>query len=130
MASRGSKAKNGHVTTDEYSTESVTKTGVKILKGKGRNHSLPDYSHSPSSIYAKLEDDGSLREMRFYDSDGNPVLEIAYHGESKLNHGNKDPIVHYHTYDGLVRSDAARITNEIKEKYAKYLKEFDLYDKC
>ena len=55
MASRGSKAKNGHVTTDEYSTESVTKTGVKILKGKGRNHSLPDYSHSPSSIYAKLK---------------------------------------------------------------------------
>ena len=67
--------------------------------------------------------------MRFYDSDGNPVLEIAYHGKSKLNHGNKDPIVHYHTYDGLVRSDAARITDEIKEKYAKDLKEFDLYDK-
>lgn len=130
MASRGSEAKNGHVTTDEYSTESVTENGVKILKGNGRNHSLPDYSHSPNSVYAKLKKDGTLHEMRFYDSKGNPVLEIAHHGEPNLNRGNKDPIVHYHTYDGLARSPAARMTGEIKEKYAKYLKEFDLYDKC
>ncbi len=130
MASRGSKAKNGHVTTDEYSTESVTENGVKILKGNGNNHSLPDYSHSVNSVYAKLGKDGSLREMRFYDSHGNPVSEIAYHGEPKLNHGKKEPIVHYHTYEGLVRSPAVRITDEIKDKYAIYLKEFDLYDKC
>ncbi len=130
MASRGSRAKNGHVTTDEYSTESVTENGVKVLKGKGNNHSLPDYSHSSNSVYAKLKRDGTLHEIRFYDSNGNPVLEIAYHGEPKLNHGNKDPVVHFHTYVGLVRSPAVRITSEIKEKYAKYLKEFGLYDKC
>lgn len=130
MASRGSKAKNGHVTTDEYATDSVTESGVKILKGKGGRHSLPDYSHSPNSIYAKLTENGILREMRFYDSDGNPVLEIAYHCEPKLSNGSKEKIVHCHSYDGLMRTKAARITNQIKEKYAEYLKEFDLYDKC
>ncbi len=57
-------------------------------------------------------------------------MEIANHGEPRLNHGKKDPIVHYHTYSGLIRSKAIAITDEIKKKYAEYLKEFDLYDKC
>ncbi len=130
MASRGSKAKNGHITMNEYSTERVTENGVKILTGNGNNHSLPDYSHTPNSVYAKLNKYGLLHEMRFYDAKGNIVLEIAYHSEPSLNNGNKEPVAHYHVYDGLMRSKAEKITMEIKDKYAEYLKEFDLYDKC
>lgn len=41
-------------------------------------------------------------------------------------------IVHFHVYKGLDRDPAQRMDNylEIKEKYAKYLKEYGLYDKC
>lgn len=130
MASRGSKARNGFVTANEYSTESMTKSGVKVLKGNGYNHSLPDYSHSPKSIYAKLKRDGSLHEMRFYDAKGSPIIEIANHPEPKINNGSRDPVVHYHLYNGVTRSNAERLTKTIREKYAKYLKEFNLYDKC
>lgn len=134
MSSRGSKAENGHITTDEYETERVTQTGVKILKGRGSNHSLPDYAHTPGSIYAKMEKDGvTLREMRFYDDKGYPIIEIAYHREKNIKkYKTEKEIVHFHYYDGLDRKDAQRMDGhpEIKEKYAIYLKEFNLYDKC
>ena len=129
MASRGAKSKNGHITTKEYTTVHISDSGVKILKGIGTNHSLPDYAHTPNSIYAKVRDDGSLHSMRFYDSEGWPIIEIAYHPERDLDPSGKR-IIHYHTYHNLTRDDADYLTKEMKEKYSKYLKEFDLYDKC
>ena len=129
MSSRGAKAKNGHVTTNEYRTILITESGVKVLKGNGNNHSLPDFSHTPNSIYAKVREDGTLHEMRFYDSAGWPTFEIAYHPERNLDKSGKR-IVHYHTYHDLSRNDAKRLSKELKEKYEKYLKEYDLYDKC
>lgn len=130
MASRGSKAKNGHVTTFEYSTISINNLGIKILKGNGSNHSLPDFSHTPNSVYAKIREDGSLHEMRIYNENCYPVIEIACHPEPKINNGNREPIVHYHSYNGLNRECAHKITQDIKQKYCQYLKEYDLYDKC
>jgi hypothetical protein len=132
MSSRGSRATNGHVTTSEYTTYSITNTGVKILKGIGNNHSLPDYSHSPNSIYAKLKKDGkTLHEMRFYDKNGNPIIEIGYHPEPIINNGDRVMnILHYHVYSGLDRINVERMSDhpDVKEKYSIYLKEFDLYD--
>lgn len=56
MSSRGSYAVNGHVTTNEYMTTHVDSTGGKILKGcSTRRHSLPDYAHTPNSVYIKLK---------------------------------------------------------------------------
>lgn len=133
MSSRGSLAKNGHITTNEYRTIEITELEVKILEGLDNNHSLPDYSHTPNSIYAKLKSDGkTLHEMRFYDEKGNPIIEIAYHPEPNINNGNRENVVHYHLFDGLNRSEPTLVKThpEIKEKYKKYLKEFDLYDKC
>ncbi len=134
MSSRGSKAKNGHATADEYETIEVSQTGVKILKGKYFKHSLPDYAHTGDSIYAKMKKDNkTILEMRFYDKDGKPIIEIAYHPEPKINNGNWDDVVHYHLFnDKLDRYYVARVKDhpEIKEKYAIYLKEFNLYDKC
>ena len=130
MASRGSYAQNGHITNIEYTTIDVTTSGVKILQGVGKIHSLPDYSYTPNSIYAKLKKSGTLLAMRFYDSLGKVTFEIAYHPEPIINNGLRTEIVHYHEYNGLVRSPAKLLTKELKGKYAIYLKEFDLYDKC
>ncbi len=134
MSSRGSKAENGHVTTDEYETVKVTQSGVKILEGKGDKHSLPDYVHTIGSIYAKMKRDGTtLLAMRFYNDSGKPEIEIAYHPEPKLNGGSRENVVHYHLFDSdLNRCYVARVQDrpEIKEKYAVYLREFGLYDKC
>ena len=135
MSSRGSYAVNGHVTINEYATIYVDNVGGKILEGTSpKSHSLPDYAHTPNSVYAKLKPDGkTLHEMRFYNDKGNPIIEIAYHPEPKINNGDRETsIVHFHIYKGLDRDPAQRMDNylEIKEKYAKYLKEYGLYDKC
>jgi hypothetical protein len=128
MSSRGSFAINGHVSVKEYETIRVTENGVKILKGIGKNHTLPDYSNSPNSIYAKLHKSGDLQELRFYDENCNLYFEIGYHRESNL--ANEKNVLHYHTIKNLDRSKAFPMTNNIKEKFKKYLKEFNLYDKC
>lgn len=134
MSSRKAKALNGHVTTNEYQTIKVTPSGVKILKGYGVNHSLPEYAHSPNSIYAKLDYKGSLRTLRFFNDKGYPIFEIGYHPEPRINFNNrKDPIVHFHLFNGIERDENAHRMDhhpEIKEKYKTFLKEFDLYDKC
>ncbi len=39
--------------------------GVKVLKGIGGKHSLPEESHT-SNVYIKLKPDGSFHEMRIY----------------------------------------------------------------
>ena len=131
MSSRGSAAENGHITDTEYLTIFVTKTGVKILVGSNSSyHSLPDLAHTPNSVYAKLYPNGCLKEMRFYDEKGKIIVEIAVHSEPNINNGSREPIVHFHKYDGLQRSQAYNITPEIKEKYKEYLEDFDLYDRC
>ena len=63
MSSRGAVAKIGHVTMDAYMTIKITDSGAKILEGLNGNHSLPEISHSPNSIYVKLKKD-KKRYMR------------------------------------------------------------------
>ncbi len=135
MSSRGSDAIDGGTPDIEYITVEITENNVKILEGVSTKfHSLPDFANSPNSIYAKIKKDGkTLHEMRFYDEKGNPIIEIAYHPEPNINNGDRERnIVHFHLYNGLVRSKAYRMDQfpDVKEKYAKYLKEFNLYDKC
>lgn len=128
MASRGSVAVNCCIKTDEYETVSVTPKGVKILIGKGNKHSLPDYAHTAGSIYAKLDNNGLLREMRFYDNEHKPVFEIGYHVDSKFKQESSGRVLHYHTFGSdLSRVPGKLMTDELKEKYKDYLKEFNLY---
>lgn len=70
--------------------------------------------------------------MRFFDEKNMPIIEIAYHPEPNLNNGDrKNNILHFHLFNGLKRDEPMRmnVNPMIKEKYKKYLKEFDLYDK-
>ena len=126
MSSRGSFAKNMHITCNEYETIKILDSGVKILKGIGKNHTLPDYSHSPNAIYAKLHKSGDLQELRFYDDNCELIFEIGYHREGILS--KESNVLHFHIINKLNRSPAQQIDTNIKEKYKVYLKEFGLYD--
>ncbi len=133
MSSRGAVAKIGYVTMDAYMTIKITDSGVKILEGLNGNHSLPEISHSPNSIYAKLKKDKkTLHEIRFFDENCNCIFEIGYHPEPNLNNKDRNVnILHFHYYNkNFDRSNAIdmKFHNEIKEKYKIYLEEFGLYD--
>ena len=132
MSSRGTFSKNGHVTTDEYSTVSKL-YDAKILVGNDNRHSLPDYSHSPNAIYIKQYADGSFREMRIFDEKGFPILEIAYHIEPGLTGNRHEYVLHAHWIEhnkNLDRHMICRISptenSDIYNKYKKYLKEYGL----
>ena len=129
MSSRGSLAKNGHVGTNEYDIVEILQSGAEVLKGKGKNHSLPDYSHTPNRVYVKKEHDGSFREMRFYGDDHKVFLEIGYHGEASLNSDTRIKEWHYHLYDkNLTHSKASFLSKDLVSKYWKYLEDVG-YDK-
>ena len=52
---------------------------VKILtKLKGPNNKLPEYSRSPNSKYARFTEEGEFRQLRVYNEDRQPVLDIEY----------------------------------------------------
>lgn len=127
MSSRGALAENGHVTDTEYETIRWVED-AEVLVGTGNNHGLPDFAHSPNSKYIKENPDGSFRELRDYDETGFPVLEIGYHPEPSLNNGSRSQkVLHYHLFgNDLSRSKARRITEDIHEKYSKYLKRYGL----
>ena len=133
MASRKAKSINGHVTTTEYRLKNNKMVyDAKVLVGAdNHSHSLPDYSHSPNSIYIKENSDGTFREMRIYDSSGFPIVEIAYHPEAQLTGSRSGCVLHYHTFKpDLGRHPAVKLSpfenGDLYEKYRKYLKEYGL----
>lgn len=130
MSSRGAVIKNGHVTTDEYDAVR-TVYDAKVLVGNGGKHSLPDYSHSPNRIYIKENSDGSFKELRAYDCNGNPIIEIANHIEPQITGNRKENVLHYHTFDdNMNRNLEGRISSsehtDIYERYKQYLEEYGL----
>lgn len=103
--------------------------GVKILKGTGSQHGLPESSHS-NSAYIKLDHNGRFKEIRFYDKNHSLYLEIGYHSEKNVDASGK-PVLHYHTYDPSFsmtkegnggRSEAKKLTKGMKKHFRKYFK--------
>lgn len=93
--------------------------GVKVLAGIGGKHALPEEAHS-SEAYVKLNPDGNLNMIRFYDKDKRLVLEIGYHPEPRLT-GHHDPVYHVHVYDpGFKRFPPRLLTPEEITKYQKF----------
>lgn len=98
--------------------------GIKALVGLEKGmHNLPLDSHS-SGVYARLDHDGTLRELRFYDGNHKLRLEIAYHPEAPLARKAglplNQPILHYHTYDkNYVRTGADFLTPAMRKRYAR-----------
>ena len=133
MSSRGAKARNGHVTTNEYRLKNEKKVyDAKVLEGVTKQqHGLPDYAHSPNSKYIKENPNGSFREMRVYNDSGFPVIELGYHPEPNLTGNRHEPVLHYHTFgENLERTLGGEVSEtvnkEIYEKYKKYLEVYGL----
>ena len=129
MSSRGSYAIYKRYTNYEYKTIAILDNGEEVLEGTENNHSIPDYSFSPNSIYI-IKKNGVFHAMRIYNEKHEPILEIAYHPEPILNHKNrKDSMWHMHKYGpNLERGPAELISDEVKNKYRKLLKDIG-YDK-
>lgn len=119
MGGRGTYAAGNNVA---FTYETIGKINdVKILKGIGSKHSLPEEAHS-SSAYIKLKPDGTFREMRVYGKDKLAKFEIGYHLEPKLGKGY---ILHYHIIDkDFNRSPAIKLHQNSKmyKEFKKYFK--------
>lgn len=125
MSSRGSVAKNGRIMDEEYETIDILPHNEKIIEGIGRNHSMPDYSHSANAVYV-IYKKGIFHAMRIYGENYMPIIEIAYHPEPNLNkHDRQHGIWHMHIYTkGILKhNDAELISDEVKKKYKDYLED-------
>lgn len=130
MSSRGARTRNGHVTNTEFEDIHDVED-AEVLVGTGNNHGLPDYAHSPRSKYIKENPDGSFRELRDYDSEGFPVIEIGYHPEPNLTGNRHEKVLHYHTFDpDLKRHLGGKLSKtenaDVYRKYEKYLRRYGL----
>ena len=114
---------------DTSFSPSGTWEGVKILKGTGNKHGLPESSHS-SLAYIKLDHNGRFKEMRLYDKNHCLYFEIGYHAEKGVDKSGK-PVLHYHTYDSSFsrskigdggRSKAKKLTKAMRKHFRKYFK--------
>ncbi len=119
MGGRGTFAAGNPV---PYTFETVDRLhGVKILKGIGNKHGLPEEAHS-SLAYIQLKPNGTFHEMRFYDKNHYLTFELAYHAEKSIDPSNK-PVLHYHVYDkNFHRTPAKKATKAMWKHYRKYLK--------
>jgi len=102
MGGRGTYASGKNV---PFTYETVgTIEGVKVLRGLGSNHDLPEEAHS-SNTYIRVGKNGEFNMLREYDSDHYLTTEVAYHKKRKLDNSGK-PVLHIHFYDrNFNRSD-------------------------
>lgn len=120
MGGRGTYA-SGNKVPYEWRTD-MKIDGIKVLVGINGQHKLPEEAHS-SNAYARLNPDGTLRELRFYDNQHRLRFEIAYHPERNVDPSNKS-VLHYHVYDvtGIKpwHGPAVKATRAMRKRYGKY----------
>ena len=93
--------------------------GVKVLEGIGGKHNLPEEAHA-SEAYVKLNPDGSLNMIRFYDKDKYLVAEIGYHRVPQLT-GHYEPTYHIHFYSrDFVRTPERLLTEDEIKRYERF----------
>ena len=125
MGGRGTFAAGKNVA---YTYETVDKIdGVKVLKPMDLTKSLklPEEAHSSSS-YVLLDKDGVFHQYREYNVNHEVVLEIGYHHEKSLGHGD---ILHIHIHQkpGIdhhndITTEKRKLNRSEYEKYKKYFK--------
>lgn len=98
-------------------------SGVKVLKGIGQAHNLPEESHS-SKAYIKVDSSGNFVRYRQYNSDKTSYFDIDYHKEPQITGNKTEKVFHIHFYDrNGNRDDVGRrlSADEIKQ-YKKYFR--------
>ena len=125
MGGRGTFA-NGHNVPYTYKTVGRI-DGVKVLQpiDSSRSLKLPEEAHSSSS-YVLLDKDGVFHQYREYNAEHKVVLEIGYHYEKSLGHGDvlhihihQNPGIDYHKDPTTVKR---KLTKAEYQRYKKYFK--------
>ena len=94
-----------------WKTVAITSSGIKIIELKKLNdsYSLPVESHSPNSIYAIFNKNGSgVKAIAQYGSDGKKLWEIHTTDHKGLG-------VHYHPWGDGHPQDAKPVTQGMKQ---------------
>lgn len=111
MGGRGTFA-SGNIVPYRYRT--IGKMyGTKIIEGTSGLHGLPAESHSSDS-YVKLNPDGSTKQLRIYNKDRTPRLDI----DDSRHQGQRT--LHAHDYVNGERQTPRPLTPKEREKYKKY----------
>lgn len=121
MGGRGTYAVGNNV---GYTYETVDKIdGVKVLKGMGQTHNLPEEAHS-SKAYLKVDSNGNFVRYREYNSDKTSHFDIDYHKEPQITGNKTEKLFHIHFYDknGVRDVVGRRLTKEEFELYKKYFR--------
>lgn len=121
MGGRGTFAIGNNVS---YVYETVGKIeGVKVLKGTGQAHNLPEEAHS-SKAYIKVDNEGNFVRYREFNDDKTTYFDIDYHPEKAITGNVSERVFHIHFYDSKgVRDKVGRkLTDEEKEKYKKFFR--------
>ena len=68
----------------------------KLEKLEGSNNKLPEYSRSPNAKYTRFTKEGEFRQLRAYNENREPILDIEYgYHQNKLgfhvHYLNRDP---------------------------------------
>lgn len=103
-----------------YRYETVGKiNGVKVLKGKGKNHNLPQEAHS-SKAYIAVYPNGAFKQYREFNADRTVKFDIDNHPKPSIS-GNRDSVFHIHFYSNGIRNKKGRpLTDAEYKKYMKY----------
>lgn len=121
MGGRGTFAIGKNV---NYVYKTVDKIeGVKVLKGIGQAHNLPEETHL-SNAYLKVDEQGNFVRYREYNSDKTTHFDIDYHKEPRITGNKAEKVFHIHFYDknGVRDVVGRRLTKEEFELYKKYFR--------
>lgn len=121
MGGRGSFASGKSVA---YTYETVGKIeDVKILRGLGLLHNLPEEAHS-SKAYIKVDSKGNFVRYREYNADKTSHFDIDYHIEPKITGNNAEKVFHIHFYNQNGERDVVgrKLTSEEMNRYKKYFR--------
>lgn len=121
MGGKGTYAIGNNV---PYTYETVDKIGgVKVLKGTGQAHNLPEEAHS-SKAYLKVDSNGNFVRYREYNLDKTSHFDIDYHKEPQITGNKTEKVFHIHFYDknGVRDVVGRRLTKEEFERYKKYFR--------
>ena len=120
MGGRGTYSKGKNPVLYYYCIGKID--GVKILKGIGNFHRLPEESHN-SKAYIKVDENGTFQQYREFNSNHQLIIEIGYHREKSIDkHAQKVLHIHHYTPPGDFNNrPARRLTESELNKYRKFL---------
>lgn len=111
MGGRGTFAV-GKTVPYSYQTVGVIE-GIKVLKGLGSKHGLPEEAHTSSS-YISLHHNGKVKQLRLYNENLTAKTDIEYSvHQGKLS-------LHAHDYINGIRQPARVLTANEKKNFLKF----------